>query len=172
MFYIVSAAIAALTSLIVMAITQLITVRKDEINFRRAKAEELAKRMFEQINLLYQVLDNESALFTRDTELARSIRSQAQALPRELGSTELLLRMYFPALRQFWEPHAKACLDLAAVVHRNVGSGDVTFWDDFKKHTKTIISTHDALVKAIIEFHPELSRPWPHFIVCTDTCCR
>ena len=94
------ALIAAAATLIGMCLRMWVTVRKDEIQFRREMAEALAEQLQELLENLYEILDDD--LFTMAKAEATRIRAQAQLIARSFGKSELLIKLYFPDLERYW----------------------------------------------------------------------
>ncbi len=164
-----TAFISATTALVVMFLTQWITVREDEIKFRREKAEELAKELHAILEGIYKIAD--ANVFTSDPNEATTIRTQAQLVRRMTGSPELVIKLYFPLLERYWADHDKSIATLTDFVFNNVGNqtADCT---SFAPSVRAVFTTHDVVVKAIVVDYPQLTKGWFHTLQCNSNCCR
>jgi small-conductance mechanosensitive channel len=164
-----TAFISATTALVVMFLTQWISIRKDEIKFRREKAEELAKELQTILEGVYKIAD--ANVFTNDPNEANTIRTQAQLVRRMTGSPELVIKLYFPLLERYWSDHDKSIATLTDFVFNNVGIQNADF-TSFAPSVRGVFTTHDVVMKAIVVDYPQLTKGWFHSIRCQSDCCR
>ena len=155
-------------TIIGLAINNFINIRKDEITFRKNKAEQLSKELLAQLNGVYDVLD----IIPGDSvEESKKIKARSQTVRRSFDPVMILIKIHFPRLLNEWETHRENLDGFAKYVSDEVDKLESTL-PDIQCRVDSIFNSHDVLIKSIIELYPQLTRHWLHTFICQDECCK